>query len=155
MDAESDSLPVTAYLERNAGLQLLGDNYESMLYNWKLERVTLEEGREPELGITCVVDEQVSDLEIYAFLEPDVNPERRECKSWDFRLSIKNTRTHRYRFPACRGKVYLVFPEPERSRSCSKKDMSISKELALISTGLVLIAVVILLSVGAIWMGGE
>lgn len=112
-DVNADvSVPVTAVLQ-GAGKQLLGDAYETMMNNWISGKTPLEtEGRIGRRVIRRVLEERVSDLEIFAFLSRDVYPEweKRECKPWDFCLSIR-TQASVYKFPVCRAKVQLVSPE--------------------------------------------
>lgn len=112
-DTADDSVFVRALLT-GAGKQLLGDSYGKILKDWKNASVTLENTSGTAVGrkqMEYVIKEQISDLEIYAFLDPDVNPKRRECKPWSFYLTIQ-TKKRIYSLPVCKGIVYLLSPEP-------------------------------------------
>lgn len=148
---DAESVPVTAVLG-SAEKQILDDTYRKMLIEWRSEQADSKHRRKVgKRVIKRLVEERVSELEIYAFLSPDVNPswERRECKPWDLRLSIK-TKWDVYEFPVCRGKVYLVSPEPIIWSSVSSKSVFTSREsVACIARGL--IGAVVMLVTEAVW----
>lgn len=119
--ADADSVQVSGVLT-SAGKHFLGDDYEKMLKDWRREKGSLPEdgGKVGRKTIRHVVEGgAVSDLEIFVFLSPDTIPNKRECKPWDFRLSIK-TKDNVYKLLVCRGKVYRVSREAEINRLSSK-----------------------------------
>lgn len=107
---------VAAFLTK-AGKQLLGDKYERMLEEWTdASKVTVPENK--NVGrrmMNGVLNESVSDLEVFAALDLHINPEGRGCKPWTFPLSI-GTKRSVYTFPSCKGNVHLVFPDRNLSQ---------------------------------------